>query len=63
MYDTYLKEESLLGLVIQIPFKVGQLLPHLLAGFFFLLGRFNPYFFQNKYGFQRLFLNQINKIF
>jgi hypothetical protein len=38
---TYLKKESLLGLVIQIPFKVGQLLPHLLAGFFFLLGRFH----------------------
>jgi hypothetical protein len=52
MYGTYLKEESLLGLVIQIPLKVGQLLPHLLAGFFLLLGRFNPNFFQTKYGFQ-----------
>jgi hypothetical protein len=52
MYGTYLKEESLLGLVIQIPFKVGQLLPHLLAGFFFLLGRLNPNYFQIKHGFQ-----------
>jgi hypothetical protein len=50
MYGTYLKEESLLGLVIQIPLKVGQLLPHLLAGFFFLLGRFNPHFSIPKYG-------------
>jgi hypothetical protein len=56
MYGTYLKEEGLLGLVIQIPFKVGQLLPHLLAGFFFLLGRFNPHYFHTKYGFQQFLI-------